>query len=55
MEDSGARERDLTVAFLLGLGMAIVLAWAGSVASEPTAEELHQFRHRLCSGYDPGE
>ena len=42
-------------AFLLGMLLALTLAALGAWASEPTPEELHDFRHRLCSGYDPSE
>ncbi len=39
-------------AFVAGLLAALLI---GAAVSEPTAEQMYDFRHRLCSGYEPGE
>ena len=38
-------------AFLFGMLVALILCALGAWASEPTPEELYDFRDRLCSGY----
>ncbi len=38
--------------FVAGLLAALLLAAA---VSEPTEEQMYEFRERLCSGYEPGE
>ena len=49
-----AESERIAWAFLLGMLLAMALCALGVWASEPTPEELYEFRERLCSGY-PGE
>ena len=51
-DDDGER---LVWAFLLGMIVTLGQACFAAYLGEPTPQELHEFRERLCSGYDPIE
>ncbi len=42
-------------AFLAGMLVTLALAALGGHVTEPTPQEMYDFRDRLCSGYDPSE
>ena len=46
-----AESERIAWAFLAGMLFTLLLAALGAWASEPTPEELYEFRDRLCSGY----
>ena len=50
-----AESERIAWAFLAGMLLALTLCAVGAWASEPTPEQLYEFRDRLCSGYDPSE
>ena len=52
---SDAESERLLWAFLAGMLVTLALAALGGHVTEPTPEEMYEFRDRLCSGYEPGE
>jgi len=52
---SDAESERLLWAFLAGMLVTLALAALGGHVTEPTPEQMYEFRDRLCSGYDPSE